>query len=342
MSVDKIALDDRRISHCEAVLNGQRYHYILGIPEHQAFSATIFLIHGWPDLSYGWRYQIPFLIQQNMRVVVPDMMGYGRTDAPQSPPADLHLYSIKRAADDIAELAKQLNAPEIILGGHDWGGAVVYRTAQWYPKLVTHLFSICTPYTAPSRQFISLKEMVDGPLPQFGYQIQLFGPNLEENLRTYDQVRRFLKAVYGGRSEQGRSCFRPDVGLDFEAMKTIGTAPSLSGEELEFYTSEYMRHGLHGPLNWYRTRLINFEDDLKLNFFRLRAKTIQQPVLFISGKFDAVLSPAMSRGMENFIPRLRRGQVETAHWALTEAPREVNNLIRLWLKEVVFSTRSAL
>ncbi|KAI5194132.1 hypothetical protein E4T39_08775 [Aureobasidium subglaciale] len=334
MSVEKIAPNDSRISHCEAVLNGQTYHYILGIPEHQAFSATIFLIHGWPDLSYGWRYQIPFLIQQNMRVVVPDMMGYGRTDAPQSPPADLHLYSIKRAADDIAELAKQLGAPEIILGGHDWGGAVVYRTAQWYPKLVTHLFSICTPYTAPSRQFISLKEMVDGPLPQFGYQIQLSGPNLEENLRTYDQIRRFLKAVYGGRSEQGRSCFRPDIGLDFEAMKTIGTAPSLNEQELEYYTSEYLRHGLHGPLNWYRTRLINFEDDLKLT-----TRMVAQPVLFISGKFDAVLTPAMSTGMESFITRIRREEVETGHWALTEAPTEVNNFIGSWLKEVVFSAR---
>ncbi|KAI5195463.1 hypothetical protein E4T38_09046 [Aureobasidium subglaciale] len=330
MSVDKIALDDSRISHCEAVLNGQRYHYILGIPEHQAFSATIFLIHGWPDLSYGWRYQIPFLIQQNMRVVVPDMMGYGRTDAPQSPPADLHLYSIKRAADDIAELAKQLGAPEIILGGHDWGGAVVYRTAQWYPKLVTHLFSICTPYTAPSRQFISLKQMVDGPLPQFGYQIQLSEPGLENDLKAYDQIRRFLQAVYGGRSERGRSCFRPDIGLDFEAMKTIGTAPSLSGQELNHYTSEYMRHGLHGPLNWYRTRLINFEDDLKLG-----TKMVKQPVLFITGKLDEVLKPAMSTGMENFIPQLRKEEVETGHWALTEAPAEVNKCIGSWLKEIV-------
>jgi hypothetical protein len=34
-------------------------------------------------------------------------------------------------------------------------------------------------------------------------------------------------------------------------------------QDLEYYAKEYMRHGLHGPLNWYRTRRINFEDDLK-------------------------------------------------------------------------------
>ncbi|KAG9695846.1 alpha/beta-hydrolase, partial [Aureobasidium melanogenum] len=272
-----------------------------------------------------------------MRVVVPDMMGYGGTDAPCSPPADLRLYSIKRAADDISELAKQLKAPQIILGGHDWGGFVVYRTAQWYPKLVTHVFSVCTPYTAPSRHFISLADMVDGPLPQFGYQMQLAGPELEANVRSYDQVKSFLKALYGGKSVQGKPCFRPETGIDLEGLKTIGLAPSLNGEELEYYTKEYMRHGLHGPLNWYRTRRINYEDDLKLE-----TKQIIQPVLFISGKLDAVLTPEMSKGMEAFIPRLKRREVKTGHWALTQAPEEVNHIVKGWLQEEVSGGRCAL
>lgn len=36
-------------------------------------------IHGWPDLSMGWRYQIPLLVEMGFRVVAPDMMGYGGT-----------------------------------------------------------------------------------------------------------------------------------------------------------------------------------------------------------------------------------------------------------------------
>ncbi|KEQ71066.1 epoxide hydrolase [Aureobasidium namibiae CBS 147.97] len=354
MPVDKITPDDSRVSHRETVLNGQKYHYIHGVPKHGKFKATVFLIHGWPDLSYGWRYQIPFLIQQNMQVVVPDMMGYGRTDAPRSPPADLRLYSIKRAADDISELAKQLGAPKIILGGHDWGGIVVYRTAQWYPELVTHVFSVCTPYTAPSRRFISLAEMVHGPLPQFGYQMQLAGPELEANVTSCDQVRNFLRALYGGRSEQGKPYFRPETGIDLDGLETIGVAPSLDGEacssemnsqividsrlqELEYYTREYMRHGLHGPLNWYRTRRINFEDDLKLG-----TKMVKQPVLFISGRHDAVLTPEMSKGMEAFVPRLTRREVEASHWALTQTPEEVNNIVKEWLREVALGSRSLL
>ena len=41
-------------------------------------------------------------------------------DAPQVPPESLSNYGYKRAADDIEELAKQLGASTIILGGHDW------------------------------------------------------------------------------------------------------------------------------------------------------------------------------------------------------------------------------
>ncbi|KAI4767038.1 hypothetical protein E4T52_13044 [Aureobasidium sp. EXF-3400] len=272
-----------------------------------------------------------------MRVIVPDMMGYGRTDAPRSPPADLCLYSIKRAADDILELAKQLDAPKIILGGHDWGGFVVYRTAQWYPELVTHVFSVCTPYAAPTKHFISLAEMVNGPLPQFGYQIQLAGPELEATVKSYDQIRNFLRALYGGKSEQGTPCFRPETGIDLVGLETIGIAPSLDGEELDYYTREYLRHGLHGPLNWYRTRRINFEDDLKLG-----TKMVKQPVLFISGRHDLVLTPEMSKGMGVFIPNLRRREVEAGHWALTQTPEEVNKIVRDWLVEVVFEAKSVL
>jgi hypothetical protein len=50
------------------------------------------------------------------------MIGYGGTEAPRTPPASVELYSFKRAAEDIKELARQLGASRLILGGHDWVG----------------------------------------------------------------------------------------------------------------------------------------------------------------------------------------------------------------------------
>jgi len=68
----------------------------------------------------SWRYQIPPLLKAGYRVICPDIMGFGETDAPQVPPESIAFYGFKRAADDINELAQQLECKNIILGGHDW------------------------------------------------------------------------------------------------------------------------------------------------------------------------------------------------------------------------------
>jgi pimeloyl-ACP methyl ester carboxylesterase len=159
--IDKITPNDSRVQYKTAKLNGVTYSYILAEPQGRPL-ITVFLIHGWPDLSLGWRYQIPLLVSLGIRVVAPDMMGYGGTDAPESPT----FYTYKRAADDIAGLAKQIGVSSIILGGHDWGGAVVFRVALHYPKLVSAVFSVCTPFTPPRKMFIDATV-----LPNFKYQV---------------------------------------------------------------------------------------------------------------------------------------------------------------------------
>lgn len=60
--------------------------------------------------------------------------------------------------------------------------------------------------------------------------MQLAGLELEANVKSYDQVKSFLKALYGGKSAQGKPCFRPETGIDLKGLKTIGLAPSLDGE----------------------------------------------------------------------------------------------------------------
>jgi len=81
---------------------------------------------------------------------------------------------------------------------------------------------------------------------------------------------------------------------------------------------------------------------LTANNSRLGTKIVEQPVLFISGKHDAVLTPEMSKGMETFVPRLTRREIEAGHWALTQTPEEVNKIVKEWLGEVVFGSRSLL
>ena len=60
------------------------------------------------------------LIELGYRVVCPDLMGYGGTEAPLVPPESITNYTYKRAAEDLKQLASELGAQKIIVGGHDW------------------------------------------------------------------------------------------------------------------------------------------------------------------------------------------------------------------------------
>lgn len=231
MSQDPIRpRNDPRIQHKAALVNGINYHYLLAEPSANGLvRGTVFLIHGWPDCSLGWRYQIPMLQSLGLRVICPDLIGFGGTDAPTVPRASLFLYGHKRAADDFAELARQLGLDRIIIGGHDWGGSVVYRFAMWYPNLVSHVFSVCTPFNPPSVNYVHLQQVAE-IAPQFGYQLQLAGPTVEAAIQSKDQIRQFLHGMYGARTSDGTASFTPRKGVRFDILPKLGKSPLVSDE----------------------------------------------------------------------------------------------------------------
>ena len=56
----------------------------------------VVLLHGFPELWYGWRHQIPALTEASCHVAVPDQRGYSWSDAPQAVAErewrDIHLH----------------------------------------------------------------------------------------------------------------------------------------------------------------------------------------------------------------------------------------------------------
>jgi pimeloyl-ACP methyl ester carboxylesterase len=241
--VNKITPNDPRVQYKIANLNEVTYSYILANPRGPP-TATVFLIHGWPDLALGWRYQIPLLTSLGLRVVALNMMGYASTKAPES----LSFYTIKRAADDVAAFAAQLGLSSIILGGHDYGGAIVYRIAMRYPKLISALFSICTPFSPPEKLYIP-----SSVRPNFKYQLHLAGPEVEVWVVGEERIRQFLNGMYGGRTPEGKSSFGAEVGVYLDRLPRVDPTILLNAEEMDFYVQQYAINGLRGPLNWYRT-----------------------------------------------------------------------------------------
>ena len=81
-------------SHRVASADGTELH----VSEHGAAGDPVLvLLHGFPELGYSWRHQIPALIDAGYRVLVPDMRGFGRSDAP----AETEAYAVDRLAQDV-------------------------------------------------------------------------------------------------------------------------------------------------------------------------------------------------------------------------------------------------
>jgi pimeloyl-ACP methyl ester carboxylesterase len=111
-------------------------------------------------------------------------------------------------------------------------------------------------------------------------------------------------------------------------------------QELDYYVQEFLKNGINGPLNWYRTRKINYDDELKMpaevkNF-------VKQPTLYIFANRDAVLKRELSLGMEKVIPNLTRGEVPAGHWALWQTAKETNSIIEEWFNGVVLGGKTKL
>jgi len=111
------------------------------------------------------------------------------------------------------------------------GGAIVYRVALWYPELVSVLFSVCTPYWAPTKEkFVTLQDAVKYRIPEFGYQLQLSSGEVEKVIESREEIREFLNAMYGGKGPNGEVGFNPRTGIIFDNLPKLAANPLLSAK----------------------------------------------------------------------------------------------------------------
>jgi haloacetate dehalogenase len=114
-----------RRATCHA--NGIRQFYL-----EAGAGPPVILLHGFPETSFAWRFQIPALAAR-YRVIAPDLRGYGETDKPSKG------YDKRTMANDIVELLKALGVGRVALVGHDRGARVATRLVKDHPDVVDRL-----------------------------------------------------------------------------------------------------------------------------------------------------------------------------------------------------------
>jgi pimeloyl-ACP methyl ester carboxylesterase len=95
----------------------------------------VLLLHGFPDSSHVWRYQVPALVEAGMRAIVPDMRGYGESDKPEG----VEEYRVTRSVADVVALLDALGVDRANVVGHDFGAGVAWAFAALVPSRVERL-----------------------------------------------------------------------------------------------------------------------------------------------------------------------------------------------------------
>ncbi len=121
----------------------------------QGEGPLVVLCHGWPELSYSWRHQIPALAAAGYRVVAPDMRGFGRSQAPDH----IGAYTIFDTVGDVVGLVGALGERQAVIIGHDWGAPVAWHAALFRPDLFRAVagLSVPPPFRGRSRPLETLR-----------------------------------------------------------------------------------------------------------------------------------------------------------------------------------------
>ena len=144
-----------------------RIHYL---DEGPRDGEPILLLHGEPTWSYLYRKMIPILTEAGYRCIVPDLIGFGRSDKP----ASLEVHTYKFHVDAMTGLIENLDLTNATFFGQDWGGLiglrVVAENEQRFARVVISNTGLPTGSDPLSPAFSNWKqtnqEMIDrGDIP---------------------------------------------------------------------------------------------------------------------------------------------------------------------------------
>ncbi len=111
-------------------INGARVHYV-----DEGAGETVLMLHGEPSWSFLYRKMVPPLVKAGYRAVVPDFIGFGRSDKY----AELEAYTYQMHVDTLWAFIQKLDLRDITFVMQDWGGVVGLRVAGEHPERVARL-----------------------------------------------------------------------------------------------------------------------------------------------------------------------------------------------------------
>ena len=272
---------------------GLQMHFLEAGFEGEALAKPLLLLlHGFPELAFSWRHQLPALAAAGYHVVAPDQRGYGRTTGGDDRfSGDWQASHMLQLVADAAALVQALGHSHVAcVIGHDFGSPVAAWCALTRPDFFKAVVMMSAPFAGPPPAIDAalahhkLMQVVQGlgelHPPRQHYQWYYSGPQANADMWQAPQgLHAFLRAYYHVKSaDWADNRPHPLAGWTakawaelphyyiMDAAQTMAEAVDpfmptheeiahcawLPEDDLRVYVAEYQRTGFQGGLQWYR------------------------------------------------------------------------------------------
>ncbi|MFM2099986.1 MAG: hypothetical protein RLZZ366_1525 [Pseudomonadota bacterium] len=254
-------------------------------------------LHGFPELNFSWRHQMPLLAAKGWRVWAPNLRGYGASSRPEG----ISAYTLDHLTDDVAALIDASGAKEVMLVAHDWGAIVAWMFAIQKKRPLSRLVIMNVPHPLVGQREIKKWRQFWKSWYIFFFQL----PRIPERALGRD----------GG--EPIRQAF----------LKMAVDKSRFPKADLDVYAAAASRPGaLTAMINYYRA-LVRLS-----GFNRAGDGRVEVPTLMIWGEEDAALNIHCTEGTEEWVPNFTLHRLPgVSHWVQQEAPEKVNDILGAWL-----------
>jgi pimeloyl-ACP methyl ester carboxylesterase len=292
----------------------------------QGSGSPVVLLHGFPELAFSWRYQMPALAAAGYHAIAPDQRGYGRSDVP----GDVRDYRVEELIADLHGLLDALELDSATFVGHDWGALLLWQMAMRAPARMDRLIALNIPHypRLPVDPIHVMRE-------RFGdnfYIVNFQDSDEADKAFASDPAHFFNVMMRRGQISREQFDALPADRKTLSLLKIMARdessgEPLLTDAERDYYAAAFARTGFTGPINWYRNWTLNWETQADFD------QRIDIPTLFIGAVDDVVVPLERIEAMRPLVADLEIHMLEhCGHWSQQEQPDEVNRLIIDWLQ----------
>lgn len=255
-------------------------------------------LHGFPELNYSWRFQMPLLAAQGWRVWAPNLRGYGASDKPPH----RRDYALPTLLEDVAALIDASGAKEVMLVAHDWGAIIAWTFAIRRVRPIARLVIMNVPHPLCGQREIRTWKQLKKSWYIFFFQL----PRLPERMMTRDGATGIKRAFTNMAVDKSR--FPPEV--------------------VQPYADAALRPGaIKAMIDYYRALLRDFD------FASLGDGRVDVPTLMIWGEEDSALGIETTHGTDAYVADFELHTLPgVSHWVQQEAPERVNAILSDWLE----------